>query len=133
MSQRAIKLILWLLLVATIPVRYQLADSEWAPTLRLVFLTAITLLLHLSEGFGGNLWALLLALGLAQSALYLLLFYACAACAAGQLVRRASPRLAAVLVAALALTLLGGAAALPLYVTPISSQAMYSSLLDVLR
>lgn len=133
MSQRALKLSLWLLLVATIPVPYQLADREWAPTLRLVFLSSITLLLHLSEGFGGKLWAALLGLSLAQSAVYLGLFYAVAACAARALAARVSPRGGAAILAVAALLLVGTAAAYPFYVTPISSQRMYSSLLDVLR
>jgi hypothetical protein len=132
-SARAVQRVLWLLLVATIPVRYQLADSELAPTLRLVFLTAITLLLHLSEGYGGKLWATLLAIGLAQSVLYLLLFYALAAFAARQLTRRVGPRVALAFVAAVALLLLAGAALLRPYVTPISSQTMYSGLFDALR
>jgi len=132
-SRRAVQRTLWLLLVVTVPVRYQLADTELAPTLRLVFLTAITILLHLSEGYGGPLWATLLGLGLAQSIAYLLLFYAVAAVAARQLVRRLAPRAVLATVAAIAALLLGGAALLRPYVTPISSQTMYSGLFDVLR
>lgn len=133
MSQRWLRLTLWLLLVATIPVRYQLADSELAPPLRLIFLTAMTLLLHLSEGYGGNLWAAMLALGVAQSALYLFIFYALAAFAARQLAARISPPVATLVVAVFATALLVSAVRRPHYVTPISSQHMYSSLVDVFR
>ena len=110
------------------PVPFYLAETEWAPVLRLGFLTGLFGAVWLAEG-GAKLGGLL-AIGLAQTALYALLFRLAAGLAARLLERIGSPPLR---IAALGtvLFLLGTSALLPLYETPLSSGQVRSNLWQI--
>lgn len=110
------------------PVPYFLAEVEWAPVLRLVFLTGLFLAVALAEA-GGTLWALI-GLGSVQALAYAGLFWLAAGLGARGFARIPSAPLR---VAALgtALFLLLSSALLPLYETPLSSTRLRSSLWQI--
>jgi len=109
-----------------------LGGVEIAPLIRLLFFTAVIVLLQISEGSGGPYWWAFVGLGCGQSLLIATAFYGVAA-----LVARASATLSparrslAVLAAAAAGIAL--AVAFQAYDTPMSSASMHSNLLQVFR
>jgi hypothetical protein len=132
MSQRTAKYVLFFLFLLTVPVVCQLADREWAPAIRLGFLTLLILLLHISEGAGGWLWATMLGLGIAQTLVYAGLFYLVSSLVVRLLARVAKPPIVGAIVTAIAIALLS-TSMLEIYYTPISSSRMHSSLFHVFR
>jgi len=116
---------LWIAALATMPVPFFLVQVEWAPVLRLVFLTALFGAVALAEGGGTEL--LMSALGTAQAAVYAGLFFLGAGLVARAFERIGSPpmRVAAV---GTAVFLLVASAQLPIYDTPLSSARMRSNL-----
>jgi len=107
------------------PVPFYLGDTEWAPVLRLAFLTALYTLVLIAEG--GRTVILLGVLGALQTALYTALFYLAAALAARAVERIREPpvRIAAV---GTAVFLLVASSLLPIYQTPLSSTRLHSDL-----
>lgn len=110
------------------PVPYYLAEVEWAPVLRLAFLTALFLAVALAEG-GGTLWALI-GIGSVQAFAYAGLFWLAAGLGAWALARIGSAPLRAAALGT-ALFLLLTSALLPLYETPLSSTRLRSSLWQI--
>jgi hypothetical protein len=116
---------IWLAALATMPVPFYVGQVEWAPVLRLAFLTAIFGLVALAEG--GRTLILFSSLGLAQTALYTLGFFLAASLVARAIARLGEPslRIAAV---GTAVFLLFASSLLPIYDTPMSSTRMRSDL-----
>jgi len=116
---------LWLAALATMPVPFYIGQVEWAPVLRLAFLTALFGLVALAEG--GYSVILFSTLGLLQTALYTALFFLVANLAARAISRFREPplRIAAV---GTAVFLLFASSLLPIYDTPMSSTRMRSDL-----
>jgi hypothetical protein len=116
---------LWIAALATMPVPFFLVQVEWAPVLRLVFLSGLFSAVMLAEG-GGTVM-LMAALGIVQTLAYAGLFYLGAGLAAHALLRIGSPPMR---VAALGtvIFLLVASAQLPIYETPLSSARLRSNL-----
>jgi hypothetical protein len=116
---------LWIAALATMPVPFFLLQMEWAPVLRLAFLTSLYTAVMLAEG--GEVAILMGALGIVQTLLYTGLFFLAAGFAARGVERIGSPpmRVAAV---GTAVFLLVASAQLPIYETPLSSARARSNL-----
>jgi hypothetical protein len=115
---------LWIAALVTMPVPFFLAQVEWAPVLRLAFLSSLFGAVMLAEGGGTAI--LLGVLGILQTFLYAGLFYLAAGLAAHGVQRIASPpmRVAAV---GTVVFLLVASAQLPIYETPLSSARLRSN------
>jgi hypothetical protein len=116
---------LWLAALATMPVPFYLGDVEWAPALRLAFLTSLLLAVMLAEG--GRTVILFGTLGIVQTAIYIGLFYLGARLTARGVARIGSPPLQVAAVGT-AVFLLVAASLLPIYQTPLSSTRLQSDL-----
>jgi hypothetical protein len=127
MSRRAVRTWLWIVAFATLPVLYFVPEAERAPTLRLAFITTIMSAVYVTEGAGQLVWAWLMA-GV-QLAVWTLLLFAGAAVSARLMGRLSAPARTWVTLV-LAGTMVG-ASLLEIYVTPLSSTRMRSSLLHV--
>jgi hypothetical protein len=116
---------LWLAALATMPVPFYLGEVEWAPVLRLAFLTSLFGAVMLAEG--GRTVILFGCLGILQTALYAGLFFAGAHLVSRLVARIGEPplRIAAV---GTAVFLLVASAQLPIYQTPLSSTRLHSNL-----
>jgi hypothetical protein len=116
---------IWLAALATMPVPFYIGQVEWAPVLRLAFLTVLFGLVALAEG--GRSVILFSSLGLAETALYTMAFFLAASLAARAITRLSEPflRIAAV---GTAVFLLFASSLLPIYQTPMSSTRMRSDL-----
>ena len=119
------KWVLFVALIATLPVPYYLGGFEQAPTLRLSFFAALMLAVVATEGVGGfQGWLALL--GVVQSALWLALLLAVASLSARALYRFAPTKWRTPLLAGLAAALIG-LASFEIYETPMSSQSRRSN------
>jgi hypothetical protein len=116
---------LWLAALATMPVPFYIGDTEWAPVLRLAFLTALFAAVMLAEG--GRTVILFGTLGVVQTAVYTGLFYLAARLAARGVERIDSPPLRVAAVGT-AVFLLVASSLLPIYRTPLSSTRLQSDL-----
>jgi hypothetical protein len=116
---------LWIAALLTMPVPFYLGQLEWAPVLRLGFLTLLFGAVALAEG-GGTVIALCV-LGLVQAAVYASLFRMVADLGARGLLRFAPEPLRAAAVGS-AVFLLVMTAQLPIYETPLSSTRLRSNL-----
>ena len=116
---------LWLAAIATMPVPFYVGQAEWAPVLRLAFLSSLFAAVVIAEG--GSTPTLFCTVGLLQTAIYAALFYLAAAVAARATWRFAPPHLRWAVVAS-AVVLLVAASFLPIYETPLSSTRMRSDL-----
>ena len=107
------------------PVPFYLGEIEWAPVMRLAFLTSLLSLVLVSEG-GGALMRIC-ALGTVQTALYTGLFMLAAGLVTRGVmrIREAPLRVAAV---GTAVFLLVASGTLPIYQTPLSSARLHSKL-----
>ena len=107
------------------PVPFYLGEIEWAPVLRLGFLTSLLSLVLAAEGGARLAW--IAGMGIAQTATYTGLFYLAAALAARAIERIGEPpmRVAAV---GTAVFLLVASSLLPIYETPLSSTRLHSDL-----
>lgn len=116
---------LWIAALITMPVPFYLGEVEWAPVLRLAFLTGLFGAVWLAEP-EAKLGSLM-GMGLVQTAAYVALFRLAAGLAARAFGRIDSPpiRIAAVGTAVFLLFVSG---LLPIYETPLSSARMRSSL-----
>ena len=125
MSRPAARRWLWLAMLATMPVPFFLGEIEWAPVLRLAFLSSLFWLVLIAEG--GRTVILFATLGLVQMVLYTSLFFLAASLAARAFARIQEPplRIAAV---GTAMFLLVASSLLPIYETPLSSSRMHSNL-----
>jgi hypothetical protein len=105
------------------PVPFYLGEIEWAPALRLGFLTSLLSLVLAAEGGPKLMW--IVAMGISQTAIYTGLFYLAAALAARGVERISEPplRIAAV---GTAVFLLAASSLLPIYQTPLSSTRLHS-------
>jgi hypothetical protein len=112
-------------MLATMPVPFYLGEIEWAPVLRLLFLSSLFWLVLIAEG--GRTVILFSTLGLLQTALYTGLFFLAASLAARAFARIHEPslRIAAV---GTAVFLLVASSLLPIYETPLSSSRLHSNL-----
>jgi hypothetical protein len=124
-SRTAARRWLWLAALATMPVPFYLGEVEWAPVMRLAFLTSLLSLVLVAEG--GSALIRICTLGTMQTALYAGLFMLAAGLAARGMMRiREVPlRIAAV---GTAVFLLFASATLPIYQTPLSSARLHSTL-----
>lgn len=116
---------LWVALLATAPVPYYLGSLEWAPVLRLAFLTLLFGAVMAAEG-GGTV-IMIFALGLVQALVYTALFRLGADLGARAVARIAAPPLRTAAVGT-ALLLLFTSSLLPIYDTPLSSARARSTL-----
>jgi hypothetical protein len=116
---------LWLAALATMPVPFYLGEIEWAPVMRLAFLTSLMSLVMVAEG--GSALIRICTLGIMQTALYTGLFMLAAGLAARGVMRLREPpfRVAAV---GTAVFLLFASSLLPIYDTPLSSTRLRSDL-----
>src|SRR5258705_11553074 len=107
------------------PVPFYLGEIEWAPVMRLAFLTSLLSLVMVAEGGRALIW--LCALGIMQTALYTGLFMLAAGLAARgvERIREAPLRVAAV---GTVVFLLVASSLLPIYQTPLSSTRLHSDL-----
>lgn len=129
LSRRSARLLLFAVLLATLPVPYYLGALEVAPALRLLFLAALASGVAATEGAVGNqLLLTLLAVGFA--ACWALALWGAAALLARLLERWAPPRARALLVGGLAAVLVA-ASMLPIYRTPLSSHTAESTVLGL--
>jgi len=124
-SRTATRRWLWLVMLATMPVPFYLGEVEWAPVMRLGFLTSLLSLVLVSEGGRSLSW--IAGMGLFQTVAYTLLFRLAAGLAARGVERIAEPplRIAAV---GTAVFLLVASSLLPIYQTPLSSARVHSNL-----
>jgi hypothetical protein len=124
-SRTAARRWLWLVALVTMPVPFFLGQIEWAPVLRLAFLTSLFLLVLAAEG--GRTVILFGSLGVVQTALYTGLFFLAGGLAARAVMRIQEPplRIAAV---GTAVFLLIVSSLLPIYETPLSSTRLHSDL-----
>jgi hypothetical protein len=116
---------LWLAALATMPVPFYLGQPEWAPVLRLAFLTSLFTAVMLAEG--GRTVILFGTLGVVQTAFYAGLFYLAARLVARGVARIGSPPLQVAAVGT-AVFLLVASSLLPIYETPLSSARPRSTL-----
>ena len=125
MTRIAARRWLWLAALVTMPVPFYLGEIEWAPVMRLAFLTSLLSLVMVAEGGRALIW--ICTLGIMQTALYTGLFMLAAGLAARgvERIREAHLRVAAV---GTAVFLLVVSATLPIYHTPLSSARLYSDL-----
>jgi hypothetical protein len=112
-------------MLATMPVPFYLGEIEWAPVLRLGFLTSLLSLVLAAEGGRTLVW--IAGMGIAQTALYTGLFFLAAALAARAVERFGEPRLRVAAVGT-AVFLLVASSLLPIYQTPLSSTRLHSDL-----
>ena len=107
------------------PVPFYLGEVEWAPVMRLAFLTSLLSLVMAAEG--GHALIRICTLGIVQIALYTALFWLAAGLAArgAARIREAPLRAAAV---GTAVFLLIASSLLPIYETPLSSTRLRSDL-----
>ncbi len=107
------------------PVPFYLGEVEWAPVLRLAFLSSLLSLVVVAEG--GRSAGMIAAIGMMQIAIYTTLFFLAAGLAARLVERIAEPplRVAAVGTAVFLLVVSG---LLPIYETPLSSTRLHSDL-----
>jgi hypothetical protein len=124
-SRTAARRWLWVAALATMPVPFYLGEIEWAPVMRLGFLTSLLSLVLAAEGGPKLMW--IAGMGIFQTAVYTGLFYLAAGLAARAVERIAEPplRIAAV---GTAVFLLVASALLPIYQTPLSSTRLHSDL-----
>jgi hypothetical protein len=117
----------WLLFsaLATMPVPYYLGETEWAPAMRLAFMTTLLSLVGVAEG-GRALWQIC-ALGILQTQFYFGLFYLSARLLARGVARIPDPPLRVAAVGT-AVFLLVVSSLLPIYETPLSSTRLHSDL-----
>ncbi len=132
MSLRATRFTLWVLMFCTAPVPYMLGVVETAPPIRLLLFTALTVAVRFSEGSGGYVWTIFILLGVVQIALYAVGLYYCASLVS-RTVARATPLRRGAAVAAIAIVVVVIAVSYPIYETPMSSQSIHSTLLQVFR
>jgi len=107
------------------PVPFYLGEIEWAPVLRLGFLTSLFSLVLAAEGGRALIW--ITTLGIVQTALYAGLFFLAAAIVARGVERIAEPPLRVAAVGT-AVFLLVASSLLPIYQTPLSSTRLHSDL-----
>src|SRR5258706_6716081 len=105
------------------PVPFYLGEVEWAPVMRLAFLTALFVLVMLAEGGRTVIW--FGALGLLQTALYTGLFFLAAGLVARMIAWIKEPPLRVAAVGT-AVFLLVVSSLLPIYQTPLSSTRLRS-------
>ena len=107
------------------PVPFYLGEVEWAPVMRLAFLSSLLSLVMVAEG--GSALIRICTLGIIQTALYTGLFLLAAGLAARGVarIREAPLRVAAV---GTAVFLLVASSLLPIYQTPLSSTRLRSDL-----
>jgi len=118
--------VLWIALVALLPLPYVLTDVGWVPASRLAVLSGATASVWIAEGefVAGLIAALLGVQALLQAAIAYLV--------AGLVLRWvAPPRRAAVVV--FVVLLLVGLAQLPIYRTPLSTQAARATMWGLLQ
>lgn len=128
MPQRTARRWLWIAALLTMPIPFYLGEVEWAPVLRLAFLTGLLGLVAVAEG--GASTVLLAALGLLQTAVYAGLFLGAASLAARALARIGSEPLRVAAVGTV-IFLLAVSAVLPIYETPLSSTRMRSNIFEI--
>jgi hypothetical protein len=124
-SRTAARRWLWLAALATMPVPFYIGEVEWAPVLRLAFLSSLFWLVLLAEG--GRTVILFSVLGAVQTALYTGLFFLAAGLAARTVARISEPPLRVAAVGTVVF-LLFASSLLPIYETPLSSTRMRSDL-----
>ena len=107
------------------PVPFFLGEVEWAPVIRLAFLTSLFGLVLAAEG--GRTVILFSTLGALQTALYMGLFFLVATFAARAIERISQPVLRSAAVGS-AVLLLFVSSLLPIYQTPLSSSRLRSDL-----
>ena len=107
------------------PVPFYIGELEWAPVLRLGFLTLLFAAVMAAEG--GSTVIAMVALGFVQALVYAGFFRLCADLGARLLVRFAPEPLRAAAVGS-AVFLLVATAQLPIYETPLSSARARSTL-----
>lgn len=128
MPPRTARRWLWIVALLTMPVPFYLGEVEWAPVLRLAFLTGLLGLVVAAEG--GATTVLLATLGLLQTAVYAGFFLLAASLAARALTRIASEPLRVAAVGTV-IFLLVVSAILPIYETPLSSTRMRSNIFGI--
>jgi len=116
---------LWLAALVTMPIPFYLGEVEWAPVLRLAFLTSLFTAVLLAEG--GDRMTQLTLLGWVQAAVYAGLFFLVAHVAA-RLVSRIAAAPLRVAAVGTVVFLLVASSLLPIYETPLSSTRLRSHL-----
>lgn len=124
-SEESARRWLWIAALLVMPVPFYLAEVEWAPVLRLAFLSSLFGAVALAEG--GAKVAGLMTMGLIQTLAYLGLFWLAAGLAAQLFARIASPPLRVAAVGTV-IFLLFTSSLLPIYETPLSSTRLRSTL-----
>jgi len=124
-SRTAARRWLWLAALVTMPVPFYIGEVEWAPVMRLAFLTSLFGLVLAAEG--GRTVVLFSTLGALQTALYAGLFFLVAAFASRAIERISQPVLRSAAVGS-AVLLLFVSSLLPIYQTPLSSARLHSDL-----
>jgi hypothetical protein len=124
-SRTAARRWLWLVALATMPVPFYLGEVEWAPVMRLGFLSSLLSLVLVSEGGRSLSW--IAGMGIFQTLLYTGLFYIASGLAARGVERIGEPPLRVAAVGT-AVFLLVASSLLPIYETPLSSTRLHSDL-----
>jgi hypothetical protein len=116
---------LWLAALVTMPVPFYIGEVEWAPVLRLAFLTSLFGIVLAAEG--GRTVVLFTTLGALQTLLYTGLFFLVTTFAARAIQRFSQPVLRSAAVGSVVL-LLFVSSLLPIYQTPLSSTRLRSEI-----
>jgi len=116
---------LWLAALVTMPVPFYLGQVEWAPVMRLAFLTSLFSAVVLAEG--GDTMTLFTLLGWVQTAVYAGLFFLVAHVASRLVSKISAPPLRVAAVGTVVF-LLVVSSLLPIYETPLSSTHLRSDL-----
>lgn len=125
----AMKWILWLTFLLTIPVPYFLVEIGWVPTVRLILLAGMTLAAAVAEP---DLASILIAgLFLLHLVVFAAVTYVLATLAARRIVALDSASLRRTVLTVVVTTLLT-ASLFPIFTTPLSKEREQSNLLDVL-
>ena len=128
MTRRTAGRLLWIAALLTLPVPFYLGEPEFAPVVRLAFLTSLMSAVLVAEG-GGTLGALA-GIGMLQALLYAGFLWLAAALIARWLERLRAPGARGMLVAAIAIALFAVSLA-EIYDTPLSSTRPRSNLTQI--
>ena len=128
MSRKAVRRLLFVVALLTVPIPFYLGEPELAPVLRLAFITSLMGRVLLAEG-GGTL-ATLVGLGAAQILVWGGLLFVASALLAWRIDRLRVAPVRIAIVSAIAIGLLGVSLA-PIYDTPLSSKRMRSNVLQL--
>jgi hypothetical protein len=130
MSEKAIRRLLWVVALVTVPVPFYLGQAELAPTLRLAFFTALLGSVVAAEG--GGLLAALAGVGMLQTAIWATVLWFATRLPLVAVRRAPTPALRSAAAAAVVVAL-AVASLFPIYDTGLSSTRDRSSILQLFQ